>query len=207
MAGGATEPGAGAGTKKPIAPRRGLPVDSVNASYAGRAGLIWLDPDVARATCTALADRLTILRPAHDLYFHERASRLADEIESMCITLDDQFLAQSRRRAIALTHDFDALAARFRVSLEHVVSSPADRLTDRQVEQLRNSVRAERLPVILFQIDTSPALMTDLGNRTGAQFFAMDAHGSSAADSGRATVVDLIRYNARTLLDAVKAGQ
>jgi hypothetical protein len=87
------------------------------------------------------------------------------------------------------------------------VVGAVDRLTDGQIGELRSAVRREQLAVVLVRADTPPALVVDLSQRTGARLIPLDPYGSSAADSGRSTAQEFLKYNLGQLVEAVKAAQ
>ena len=223
VAGGADEPWAVAEAPSGLAAQRMLRLDTLQlpapsaarSSSAGdgsappgqAVGLPWLDPRVLSEAVDAVCERLVVLRPRHDVYFRSRAQRLKQELDLITDSHADELARLSRRRVLALTYEFDRLTARMGVGVTRPVVGSVDRLSDGQIGELRSAVRREQLPVLLVRADTPPALIADLSQRTGARVFTIDPYGSSASDSGRATVQEFLRYNLGQLVEAVKATQ
>jgi ABC-type Zn uptake system ZnuABC Zn-binding protein ZnuA len=222
IAGGSmTETWAVSDSSNPYAPERVMRLDalatattkpSVERLGISEAGLLWLDPVIVQQAADELADRLNAKRPGHEMFFRHQAETLKAQVQQLV----DRYAAliaklpENQRRVVALSGEFDPLAARLGIQVIHIVDEPAERLGEDHIRLLRDTNReltsgGQSPPLcLLVRADTPTALLQDLALRTGMRMVPLDPYGSSA-NADRDTLVELLKYNLQELAQGLGA--
>lgn len=208
VAGGTTEPWAIADASSAFAPHRVLRLDVLIPTTqsadnaADRTGLAWLDPILMQSACDELVTRLRTMQPEHATYFQERGAATKGRIGAIVKSYQPRFQQAHRPRVMALSREFDPLAARFGVDVVHPLNTTADRISDWEMRELQTASQQEHIVTLIIRADTPAALREDFARRTGWRLVMMEPYGSSAAP-GRETYERLLKYNLDQLLEAV----
>lgn len=182
-----------------------LRIDSLPAAKEPGApgnGLIWLDPLAGIQLSDEIAQRLASARATRAPYFRGRADLLIADVRRIMEELGPKIEAGASPRVLVLSNDFNRLLWRFKVRAVHPVDGEPTALSDRQLREIREEARKEKVSTIIVSTDISAAAMRDLAERTGLKVIALDPLGSSSA-TGRSSYQELLRYNLEQLAAAV----
>ncbi len=215
IVGGLTEPWALREVDAPFASDRLLRLDQLpsdqalattNPASTAPGHFVWLDPQVARRACIAIAQHLAIARPEHNVYFSSLSNRVAAQIDATMAAHLQRLsaLPASRRRAMALSHEFDDLAAAAGVEVIHPFNIEAGTLDDAQIRQIRAAAKEGDLHVLLMPANSIAVQATELSRATGMHAILLDPFGSSSI-AGRTSYSDLLDSNLTQLEQALTA--
>jgi zinc/manganese transport system substrate-binding protein len=111
------------------------------------------------------------------------------------------------RRKLVTSHDaFQYFARDYGFTIYPIEGvSTAEEPSTRRVAELIAVIKKEKVKAVFFESTQNPKVIAQLTKETGAKVGGeLYADGLSAPGDGAATYADMIRHNARTLVDALK---
>ncbi|AEB11540.1 metal ABC transporter substrate-binding protein [Marinithermus hydrothermalis] len=162
----------------------------------------WTDPLTVQATLPALVDALCELDPPGCPQYQENATAFAAELEALAEELEAK-LAPLEGRPVLLFHEslgyfLDRYGLRVAAVLEPF---PGKEPTPRYLKEILKTVREAGVRAVFTepQLPKRPAEV--IAEAAGIRLHVLDPLGGT---EGRATYPELMRYNARALLEALE---
>ena len=164
------------------------------------AGLLQLDPMAVRELVPVLVARFGELLPKQRAYFEERGQAFTNEIDSILRAHPNS--AFGRGKVLVLDDTLAPLLDRFAIGYARV-DADALRLTDREVNLIRDKARATGAQTLLVPFDTPPGTQADIQSRTQLKVVTIDPLGMPNYP-GHATYLEVVAYNLAQLKIATK---
>lgn len=162
----------------------------------------WLDPTLVRVLLDPLASCMAELDPAHRERYLQNAETFGGELAALDAEM--AALLQPVRGAAIVQHhpSMEYFFARYGLrSVGAIEKSPGQEPTPRDLQHLAELMRTEGVRVVVTEPQLPAAPVRALAEMTGAGIVALDPVGGVP---GRTTYAELLRYNARTLAEALK---
>lgn len=160
----------------------------------------WMDPLAVRALAPVLADRLAELQPDRASEYRSNAKAFANDLQNLHEDIKET-LAPAKGKAVIQFHpSMDYFLHRYGIRVAGVVEpSPGQEPTPKDLKELIDRARAERVRVIVTEPQLPDAPTRALAEATGATIVELDPLGGVP---GRATYRELLLFNARALVEA-----
>ena len=177
-----------------------------HASHASSAGNphIWLDPENAKVMIRHIANALIATDPAHK---EEYLRNLGDYLRRMDQVQTDllERVAPLRDRRIVTHHPaWPYFARRFGFVIKgNILTQVGSEPSAKQLGALIKKMRKEKIKVIVSEPQLNPKVPQTLAEETGAKIVILSP--LPGALPGTEHTLDLIRYNAETLIAALEA--
>ena len=184
------------------------PVDIAGDAYAGRPNPhAWMSPVIARSYVDTIAAAFAELDPDGAEGYVERAEAYKAEIQGVQDELAGALAGLPPEHRVLVTCEgaFSYLARD--VGLEEVYIWPVNaeqQATPQQIAQVIERVEADRVPAVFCESTVSDRPMQQVVEATDAAFGGtLYVDSLSEADGPVPTYLDLIRYDARTIVDGL----
>jgi zinc transport system substrate-binding protein len=162
----------------------------------------WLDPIAVREVTAPIAARLSELDPSHADEYSANAVEAMLRLDVLHQELSA--ILEPIRRAVIVQHhpSMNYFLARYGLrSIGSVEPSPGQEPTPRDLQRLAEAIRAENVRAVVTEPQLPRAPVEALAEMTGTKVVELDPIGGMP---GRATYEELLRYNARALVEALK---
>ena len=191
---------------------RGNPADASGAAAAkadqraehGGNPHLWLDPRYAQLYVERMRDALSAADPAGAAEYAANAERLIAELQALDAELEQTLgVIPPERRKLVTFHDaFPYFAARYGFELVGVVlRSPGREPSAQEVAELVARIRAERVPAVFTEPQFNARILELAAADSGVRVLTLY---SDALDARTATYFDLMRYNARQIVEGLQ---
>lgn len=202
LASGVDESWATEGFDDPVQRKRVIRLDLLPSTRDQvPAGLLWLDPVVARELCVELGNRLKQLRPAQESFFNGRTASYISQLDGLIQEYRGRLATARTRKLLVLSQDFNPLLLRFGLTPVLVVESWPTQLSEADLAMIQQAVRNQNTRLLVVPADTPAAVLHDLELRAGVQTVPIDRLGSSAS-GGRDSYLKILRYDLDELANA-----
>lgn len=169
---------------------------------------VWTDPRNAMLWALTVRDTLIALDPANAERYSANAAAylealdaLADEMAAMVQTLPVE------KRALVTDHEiFGYFANTFGFRIVGLVIPSLSTMAEpsaAEVAALIDAIRRENVPAIFVNATISPRLAERIAAETGATVHTLYTHSVTGADGPAPTYIDLMRYDTRTIVEAL----
>ncbi len=202
------EPWAGEGHDDPLRGDRIVRLDVLHSAASSSAieGLKWLDPAVGREVAEEIYRRLSARRPRLQPYFRARTDKFIEDLDLVTKEYGAVLTTDPPRRAMVLSADWHRLLARVKITPLMPVSGNPSALSEKQIRQLVEAARQNRVTTLFVHAETPPSIIRDLQDRTDLTVRTLDALGTSAGGE-RDTYVELLKYNLDQLNQGASRGE
>jgi ABC-type Zn uptake system ZnuABC Zn-binding protein ZnuA len=169
---------------------------------------LWLDPRNVIVWTHTLEDSLTALDPSGAADYARLASGYRTELETLDAELQATFAAlPSERRVLVTDHEeFAYFARRYGFTVVGTVipaPSAAAEPSAQDLAALEKAIRSTGVQAVFVSSVVSPALARQVAEDTGVQLVSLYAHSLSAADGPAPTYLEMMRYDARLIAEAL----
>jgi zinc transport system substrate-binding protein len=160
----------------------------------------WLDPIRMLQVVTRIEQEFTTLDPEYARLYTERAQHVRTDLEQLHAEITQRTEGLPNRRFIALHAAWTYFAARYNLVQAAVVEPfPGREPSPRYLAGLAQLMRRERVQAVVIEPQLSSNAAQALARETGARVGLMDPYGGPGVP-GRASYLDLMRYNVATLV-------
>lgn len=170
---------------------------------------VWMDPANVMIWARNIADAFAAVDPDHAADFQANADAYISELEALNAELG-ALLAEvpQDRRVLVTNHEFISYFAHaydFEVAATVLpAGSTGAELDPRSLAALINVVSSEQVGAIFAEVSANPRLAEVIASETGLNVVTtLYSESLSAADGPAPTYLDLMRYNARIIVDAL----
>ncbi len=170
---------------------------------------VWTDPYNVMLWALMVRDTLADLDPAHaDAY----AANADAYVESLARLLEEELLPlveslPPQDRLLVTNHGaFGYFARAFGFAVNRSVIPAASTLAEpgaADIAALVQAIRAQGIPAIFAETTANPDLARQIAADTGVRFYTLYTGTLSDADGPAATYLDYMRYNTRTIVEAL----
>ena len=180
----------------------------ITAAEAGDNPHLWLDPSLARAYATVIAEAFIARDGANAAFYNDNFSRYEERLSQ----LNDDVAAAvaeipSEKRKLITTHDaFPHLARRYDLDLVgFVVPGPGQEPSSRDIADLTRAIQDEAVPAVFIEPQVGPQsrLLEQIAADTGVPVCTLY---SDTLNDDVPTYVDIMRFNADELLRCLGGG-
>lgn len=186
--------------------------DHAGAEHAGdRHGVrdvdphVWGDPKAVSALLPALADTLCSVDPAGCSAYRANADTFATDLQALDVRLQAMLRPVKGKRAMLSQPFFRYFLRRYGVELVSTVEPlPAKEPSPRQIQALAEQAAASKVAVIFTQSQLPDRAARVVSETAGVPVHALDPIGGV---DGRRTYEDLLLYNAREVMRALRASE
>ncbi|MBW4777901.1 metal ABC transporter substrate-binding protein [Rhodococcus fascians] len=184
------------------------PVYIRDDAYAGKANPhAWMSPVVAETYITNIADAFVALDAAHAEEYRANAAAYITELRSVGDELESDLaqLPAQQRALVTCEGAFGYLARDFDLQEAYLWPVNAEQEgTPKQVVRTIDFVRDNDVPAVFCESTVSDKAQLQVAEDTGARFGGkLYVDSLSAADGPVPTYLDLLRYDARLIADAL----
>ncbi|MBY4210882.1 metal ABC transporter substrate-binding protein [Rhodococcus fascians] len=184
------------------------PVYIRDDAYAGKANPhAWMSPVVAETYITNIADAFVALDPVHAEEYRANAAAYITELRSVGDELESDLaqLPAQQRALVTCEGAFGYLARDFDLQEAYLWPVNAEQEgTPKQVVRTIDFVRDNDVPAVFCESTVSDKAQLQVAEDTGARFGGkLYVDSLSAADGPVPTYLDLLRYDARLIADAL----
>ena len=171
---------------------------------------VWHDVGNALTMVGTIRDALSEADPDNAETYEENASRYFAELQELDAEVTDSVdTIPEARRVLFTSHDtFGYFAKRYGFEVDTALGSVSTEASDPsagETAELAEEIRASGVPVIFAENVSNPALMERIANEAGVRLappLYTDALGEPGSEG--ATYVEMERYNARTIAEALR---
>lgn len=170
---------------------------------------VWMDPANVMIWARNIADAFAAAEPDHAADFQANADAYISELEALDAELS-ALLAEvpQDRRVLVTNHEFISYFAHayaFEVAATVLpAGSTGAELDPRSLAALINVVSSEQVGAIFAEVSANPRLAEVIASETGLNVVTtLYSESLSAADGPAPTYLDLMRYNAQIIVDAL----
>lgn len=177
-------------------------------AYAGKSNPhAWMSPIVAETYVNNISDAFSDLDPRHASEYRRNADAYIDELREVAVRLADDLAEVPRQQRALVTCEgaFGYLARDFDLEEAYLWPVNAEQEgTPRQVVSTIDFVRENEVPAVFCESTVSDKAQRQVAEDTGAHFGgSLYVDSLSDADGPVPTYLDLLRYDARTIADAL----
>jgi ABC-type Zn uptake system ZnuABC Zn-binding protein ZnuA len=170
---------------------------------------VWTDPANIMVWADNIAAAFATADPEHATQYADNAAAYRAELETLDTEVRDTLASVPEDRRIFVTnHDFMSYFAHtYGFTVVGVVIPGGSTLaepTPQDLAALIQTIRAENVPAVFMEISSNPNLAAMVAQEAGVTVVTSLYSGSLSDASGPAsTYLDYMRYNARTIADAL----
>lgn len=170
---------------------------------------VWMNPRSVIVWADNIADALSELDPLNALVYRANADAYIAELEALDAEIQQIVAAVPEDRRILVTnHEFMAYFAHaygFEVAATVLPGgSTAAEVDPRALAALIELVREEGVPAIFAEVSANPQLAELIADEAGVGVVtSLYSESLGGSDSPAATYIDMMRYNAQTIADAL----
>ncbi|MCP9928869.1 metal ABC transporter substrate-binding protein [Cyanobium sp. CH-040] len=169
----------------------------------------WMSPRLARLYVANIRDAFIRLDPANAATYRRCADAYTAELEALDTELREQLAAvpQDRRLLVSCEGALSYLAADY--GLEEAYLWPVNaesEVTPQRMERVIRTVRERRVPAVFCESTVDDRPQRRVAEETGARFGGVFYVDSLSEPNGPApTYLDMLRHNAKTLVQGLRA--
>lgn len=171
---------------------------------------VWHDPTNAVVMVESIRDALVEVDPDNAESYEENADAYVAEIEKLDADVQERVDSiPEENRTLFTSHDtFGYFAERYGFGVDTALASVSTDASDPsagQIAELVEEIEGSGVPAIFAENVSNPALMENIAGEAGvdlAPTLYTDALGEPGSEGG--TYVEMIRYNATTMAEALK---
>ena len=207
----------GGGERQVIEAARGLPVRTPREGEVGQAGEthegdphFWLDPNNVITYAENIRDGLSEADPGDAAFYARNAETYIARLKELDRWIADQVrqIAPERRLLVTNHESFGYFADRygFRIvgTIIPSVSTGASP-SAQQLAQLIDHIKNTGTPAIFLETGANPQLARQIAQETGVKVVTeLYSHSTTEADGPAPTYVDMMEYNARAIVEALR---
>ena len=165
---------------------------------------IWLDPQNVKIMVRHITDGLIKVDPAHKSDYLRNQSLYIVQLEKLERELKGKVGALKNRTIITHHHAWPYFARRFGFVIKgNILTQVGSEPSAKQLGSLIKKMRKEKIKVIVSEPQLNPKVPQTLAEETGAKIVILSP--LPGALPGTEHTLDLIRYNAETLIAALEA--
>ena len=161
-------------------------------------GILYLDPQIARAFAESVVDTLITHRPRYAEEFRQNAKAFVSRLDAIVAKYPKSSFGPSK--PVMLSSLFTPFMERFGVRPIEVDADPLW-ITPEAITAIRGKAAAEGSQTLLIPFDTPPGTRSDLARRTGLTVLAIDPLGFRNFEQ-HGSYLDLLRFNLEELRQA-----
>jgi len=170
----------------------------------------WMSPANARVYVENIRKGLTRLDPAGAAYFRRNAERYSRELTRVHEDLERELASvpRSRRALVTCEGAFSYLARDTGMKEHYLFPVNAEQEgTPKQIASVVEAVRRDRIPVVFCESTLSDKPQRQVARESGARFGGeLYVDSLSKPDGPVPTYLELLRRDARTIVDGLKGG-
>ena len=170
----------------------------------------WLDPTLVVAYVENIRDAFIAADPEGEAEYTANAEAYVAELEELDAWIESQVatLPEEDRLLVMnhVSHGYFADRYGFRIAGAVIPSvATGESPTAKQLAALTETIRAEGVRTIFVELDENPQLADQIAAETGIAVVAdLRDHSLSEPDGGAATYIDMMKYDTRLIVDALK---
>lgn len=170
---------------------------------------VWLDPTWVQLWADNIAAAFAARDPGNADAYRSRAKAYQGELNALDDWMRNQLAPiPPARRVIVTDHDeFGYLADRYGITVTGALLPNFTTVTEvsaRGLADLQDKMRTSGARVIVVSHSANPAMAERVARDTGGRVIRLYTHSLGPPGSETATYLDLMRYNLRTLADALQ---
>jgi ABC-type Zn uptake system ZnuABC Zn-binding protein ZnuA len=168
----------------------------------------WMSPQNALMYVDTIVKALTQIDPQNQMYYQQNADDYKDQIRKVDTDLRSELgkLPENNRYLVSCEGAFSYLIRDYGLKELYLWPINADTQgTPQQIQHVVDTVRSQKIPAVFCESTVSDKAQQQVANETGARFggvFYVDS--LSGEDGPTPTYLDLLRYNADTLIKGLK---
>lgn len=170
----------------------------------------WLDPNQVKGYVANIRDGLSRADPGGETSYAENAAAYIAELEELDAWIAGQVeqIPPERRLLVTNHESFGYFADRYGFSIIGTVIpsvSTGSAPSAQQLADLIEAIKARNVQAIFLETGTNPELAEQIALETGARVISeLFTHSVSPPDGIAPTYIDMMKYNTRTIVDALK---
>jgi len=185
------------------------PVSIAEGPYQGKPNPhAWMSPQNALVYVDNIVKALVQIDPQNESYYQQNADTYKDQIRQVDADLRSELgkLPENNRYLVSCEGAFSYLIRDYDLKELYLWPINSDSQgTPQQIQQVVDTVRANKIPAVFCESTVSDKAQQQVASETGAHFggvFYVDS--LSGSDGPTPTYIDLLRYNADTLINGLK---
>lgn len=168
----------------------------------------WMDPQGVMAWVANLQSAFTALDPGGRAEYARNAQAYLEQLEALDAEIETLLarLPPESRQLVTDHEEFGYFARRFEFGIVGAVipaSSSAAEPSAQDLAALETAIRSLGVRAVFVSSVVSPALARQVAEDTGVQLVSLYAHSLSAADGPAPTYLEMMRYDARLIAEAL----
>ena len=169
---------------------------------------VWTDPHNVMLWTLMIRDTLSERDPAHADIYAANADAYLDELVALTDEIVQAVDAIPPERRVLVTNHlaFGYYARAFGFELVGVIVPGGSSLAEpsaAEIAALIDTIRAQHVPAVFAETTANPQLAEQIAAETGAAFYSLYTGSLSEPDGPAATYLDYMRYNTRTIVEAL----
>lgn len=162
----------------------------------------WTDPLTIKALLPAVTEKLCLIDPNGCEIYQKNSNRFSAHLDSLHFQLSNQ-LAPVQGRAVMISHPFFSyFFKRYGIQLVSAVEeSPGKEPTPKKIKRMVEQIRQHRVRAIFDHSQLPDRAAKVIAEAAGLKVYRLDPLGGV---TGRQTYDELLFYNAKILLEALK---
>jgi len=185
------------------------PVSIAEGPYEGKPNPhAWMSPQNALVYVDNIVKALVQIDSQNQAYYQQNAESYKDQIRQVDTDLSSELgkLPENNRYLVSCEGAFSYLLRDYGLKELYLWPINSDSQgTPQQIQQVVDTVRSQKIPAVFCESTVSDKAQQQVASETGAHFggvFYVDS--LSASDGPTPTYLDLLRYNADTLIAGLK---
>jgi manganese transport system substrate-binding protein len=185
------------------------PVSIAEGPYEGKPNPhAWMSPQNALVYVDNIVKALVQIDPQNQAYYRQNAEAYKDQIRQVDTYLTGELgkLPENNRYLVSCEGAFSYLIRDYGLKELYLWPINSDSQgTPQQIQHVVDTVRSKNIPAVFCESTVSDKAQQQVASETGAHFggvFYVDS--LSAADGPTPTYLELLRYNANTLIAGLK---
>jgi ABC-type Zn uptake system ZnuABC Zn-binding protein ZnuA len=170
----------------------------------------WLDPVSVITYVENIRDGLSTVDPAGELVYRRNAAAYIDELKMLDVwIMDDVKQLPKERRILVTNHEsFGYYADRYGFEIIGTIipsASTGSSPSAQQLVQLVDEIRRTNAPAIFLESGSNPQLAEQVARETDVKVIGdLYTHSISPPDGAAPSYLDMMMYNTRTIVEALK---
>jgi manganese transport system substrate-binding protein len=188
------------------------PISIAEGPYSGKPNPhAWMSPQNALVYVDNIVKALVQVDPQNQAYYQQNAEAYKDQIRQVDADLRSELgkLPENNRYLVSCEGAFSYLLRDYDLKELYLWPINSDSQgTPQQIAQVVETVRSQKIPAVFCESTVNDKAQQQVASETGARFggvFYVDS--LSGADGPTPTYLDLLRYNADTLIAGLKGTQ
>ena len=162
----------------------------------------WLDPNQAQKMVGAIADALSAQDPVNAAYYASAAAAYNEKLKLQDEKWQQQLSVLSSRQLFVFHDGWQYLAAHFQLQIAAAFEPfPGQTPTPQELAALQSAVKEYRIKAIFMEPQLADSAASSLSQDLNLSVYSLDPLGGM---KDRASYLDLMDYNVKTLSQALK---